>query len=229
MSSNDQPGQDPLERAVEGFRRMTVPERPPDAELLARFDSRQGGSSGASRTPLSPKKRQVVYALLFSAAAAVLLLVSLALFRQKGESPESVQVTENVAPIKAGGVTVPAPPSGAERGRLREGLRRNLGQHVAEARVIVVATALDWAPAPAKTPGDRAENLIRFQVQRILKGGPVGPVITTRTPTAADEFIGKDWIVLLRPDYMAGKHQYAGVVNITLEPTVQAALARNKE
>jgi hypothetical protein len=100
---------------------------------------------------------------------------------------------------------------------------------VADAQVIVVATALDSAPAPAKRPGDLAENLIRFQVKRVLKGELADKVITTRTPTAVGEFIGKDWIILLPSDYMAGKHQYASHVNVKLEPTVKAALARNKK
>src|SRR5207245_2949177 len=102
-------------------------------------------------------------------------------------------------------------------------------QHVADAQVIVVATALDSAPAPPQRPGDLPEVLIRFQVKRVLKGELADKIITTRTPTAADEFIGKDWVILLSPEYMAGKYQYAGHINGKLEPTVQSYLPKDKK
>lgn len=95
-------------------------------------------------------------------------------------------------------------------------------------KVIVVATALDSAPAPPNRPGDLPETAIRFRVLRVLKGNLDDKVIITRTPTAAEEFIGKVWIVLLSPEYLAGKHSYAGCYTIKVEPEVKAILAKAK-
>jgi len=99
---------------------------------------------------------------------------------------------------------------------------------VIEARVIVVATALDSAAAPPKVLGDLPENFIRFQVTRILKGDLVAKEIKTRTPTAPGEFIGHDWVVMLSPDYLAGNHFFAGCYGIKIEPDVKAILAKEK-
>jgi hypothetical protein len=104
---------------------------------------------------------------------------------------------------------------------------RSLEQRVADAQVIVVATALDSAPAPAKGPGDLPEVLIRFQVRRVLKGNLAGKALTTRTPTAAAGFIGKDWVIMLSPEYMAGQHEFADCNWINDEPDVMAILSNN--
>ena len=74
-------------------------------------------------------------------------------------------------------------------------------------------------------PGDAPEHLITFRVTRELKGELNDRVITTRTPTDPKEFIEKQWVVMLSPEYMAGKHQYAGLYSIKIEPEVQAILA----
>jgi hypothetical protein len=104
-----------------------------------------------------------------------------------------------------------------------EGLRRkSLGQSVAEAQVIVVATALDAAPAPPHVRGDPPENFIRFRVVRVLKGHFEQEFVTTRTPTAPAEFIGRDWVVMLSPEFLAGRHSYAGCYTIKLEPEIKA-------
>jgi len=133
----------------------------------------------------------------------------------------------------AGAVAVPPPPTSKEslmEGRGRELLkRRTLEQSVTDALVIVVATALDSAPAPLKRPGDLPEVLIRFRVTRVLKGNLAEKEITTRTPTAADEFIGKEWVIMLSPEYLAGKHSFAGCCTIKLEPAVKAILSKAKK
>ncbi len=215
---------------------MTVPERPPDADLLARLGGRPGGSSRVSHTLFLPKRRYVVHALLYSAAAAALLLAGAALLQPKSRPVESARASASASPEKPGDGSVPTPLKGAEEEILQRGPprrlevlgRRTLAQEVADAQVIVVATALASGPAPAKRSGDLAENLVGFRVKLVLKGELADKVITTRTPTAAGEFMGKDWIILLSPDFLAGKHQYASHVSISLEPTVRAALAGNK-
>jgi hypothetical protein len=113
---------------------------------------------------------------------------------------------------------------------LRESLReRPLEELVSEAAVIVVGNALDSAPAAAKRPGDLPENFLRFRVKRVLKGKLADKIVTVRTPTAPGEFLGKDWIVLLSADNLAGKHRYAPLLNVKLEPVVAAALPKDKK
>jgi hypothetical protein len=107
--------------------------------------------------------------------------------------------------------------------------RRSLDQRVADAQVIVVGTALNSAPAPPNVPGDRPEVLIRFKVMRVLKGKLAAKEIITRTPTDAAEFIGKEWVILLSPEYVAGKHQFAGLHWIKAEPEVKAVLSKGQK
>jgi hypothetical protein len=216
MSENRQANPDPLEAAICAFTNIRVPERPPDEQVLARL-----GTGRSLRRWLLP-----------SAVAAGLLLVGLVLFMLKSKQPEFVQATAPSSPATAREVAIQSKSTVkrtlGERSmeRLRE---RPLSQRVAEAQVIVVATALDSAPAPVKKPGDLQENLLRFKVLRVLKGNPPAGVITTQTPTAAAEFIGKDWIVMLSPDYMAGKYRYAGCLAVQFESTVKAILAKAKK
>jgi len=107
--------------------------------------------------------------------------------------------------------------------------RKSLNESVAEATVIVVATALKSAPAPPERPDDAPENLITFQVNKVLKGKLADKVIVTRTPTVAKEFIDKEWVVMLSPEYLAGKHKYAGVYGMTLEPEIREILGELDE
>ena len=112
-------------------------------------------------------------------------------------------------------------------GRGVESLRRkSLGQSVAEAQVIVVATALDAAPAPPHVRGNAPENFIRFRVVRVLKGTFEQEFVTTRTPTAPAEFIGRDWVVMLSPEFLAGRHAYAGTNSTKFEPEIKAILGK---
>ena len=167
-----------------------------------------------------------MHAVLSSTAVAVLLFGGRALFLRNSSPPESVQVAATVSSDKAGDVAVQPPPRSEKM--KREGLPP-LKDGVADAQVIVVATALDSAPAPPKRPGDLPEVLIRFQVTRVLKGNLADKVITTRTPTAAAEFIGKEWVIMLSAEYMAGKHQFADCNWIKAEPEVKAILAKARK
>src|SRR5262249_8465076 len=124
-------------------------------------------------------------------------------------------------------------PRPVTRESLKEGLiqplrRKSLDESVADAQVIVVATALDSAPAPPKVPGDLPENAVRFRVTRVLKGALDAKEIITRSPTPANEFIGREWIIMLSPEFLAGRHSYAGRYGIRLEPQVKATLAKSE-
>src|SRR5262249_59102002 len=123
----------------------------------------------------------------------------------------------------------------------------------AEAQVIVVATGLDSAAAPEEVPGDRPEILIRWQVKRVLKGelgnkeittgtsawmystaiaqekGSGRKEVTTRTRPSTAEFIGKEWIIFLTPDFMAGKDPHSPHLHIQFEPTVKSFLGEEKK
>jgi hypothetical protein len=236
MSANQQPNHDPLEIAIQAFRGMTVPQRPPDAQVLAQFGAPQADSSQPACVPIPPQRRYLMHLVVSSTAAAALLLGGLALFLRNNSPPESDQVAATASSAK--GRDVAAESARLSAGRVAgqnilkrstsESLRlRPFGQDVADAQVIVVATALGSAPAPPHSPGDVPEVLIRFKVKRVLKGKLSDKIITTRTLTAAAEFIGKDWVILLSPEYMAGKWQYASHINVKLEPTVKAILPKS--
>jgi hypothetical protein len=226
MTENQQPDHDPLEQAIGAFQRMTVPERPPDAELLAQIGIRQGDLSGPSCIPTPSKKRYLVPLLVSAAAAAVLLLGAGALFLRNSAPPESDHVAATGPSGTAGGVAVAPLPGSNESARQSLGEERSLEESVGEAQVIVVATALDFTRAAPKRPGDLPEFSIRFRVTRVLKGTLPEQVITTQTPTAADEFIGKEWVLLLSPEYVTGKHRYADCNSIEAETEVKAILSR---
>jgi cytoskeletal protein RodZ len=169
------------------------------------------------------------------AVVAVSVVVRLTSNRAVVAPPELAHVASSDSSGAAGAVVV-QPPSTRNLSATKEPAtrslslqRRTLEQSVAGAEVIVVATALDSAPAPPKRPGDGPEVLIRFRVARVLKGKLAEEVITTRTPTSADDFIGKEWVIMLSPEYMAGKHQFADCNWIKAEPEVKAILAKVKK
>ena len=63
-----------------------------------------------------------------------------------------------------------------------------------------------------------------FRVHRVLKGQLTAEWIVTRTPTAPKDFIGRDWVIMLSPEYIEGKHFYAGCHWIKAEPELKAIL-----
>lgn len=132
------------------------------------------------------------------------------------------------APPASGGSVAPKPAPTDGRPALKRLRRRSLKESVARAEVIVVATPLDSAPAQPKTPSDLAEVAIRFRVTRILKGDLPDEVITIQKPVVGadiEEDVGREWILLLSPEYLAGKHPCGGLLNIKLEPEVRAILS----
>ena len=136
-------------------------------------------------------------------------------------------------------VVTPAPPASSrsvalKSARTDDRLDRlrvpSLKEMVARADVIVVAILLDSATVQPKQPGDVAEVAIRCRVTRILKGDLPDEVITIQKPTApvgpaVEELVGREWILFLSPEYLAGKYPYAGCLNIKAEPEVRAILS----
>lgn len=256
MSENQQPNHDLLEEAVHAFQWMSVPERPSDAEVLSQFGTRQGDLSQPSRIPLPSQRRFRMHVMVSSAAAAVLLSVGLALFLRNSSPPEPARVAATDPADQAGAVAgepprgenlvvlevteskstldhsaLGDPPQGENRLQavLRDAAVDSPENRVKESQVIVVATARSSAPAPPEVPGDAPEVFIQFRVKRILKGELAATVVTTRTSVAADVFIGKDWIVWLSPEHLAGKHQYGHISTADFEPKLKEILAEDKK
>jgi hypothetical protein len=124
--------------------------------------------------------------------------------------------------------SAPAPSSG------RAAARRTLKDRVVEAEVIVVATCLDSSPAEAKRPSDLPESLVRFSVSRVLKGKLDAATVTIQKPdppigAGVDELVGKEWILLLDPAFIAGKDRYAGIHTIKGEPEILSILSAEQK
>jgi hypothetical protein len=112
----------------------------------------------------------------------------------------------------------------------REGLRRrSLGESVEQAEVILVATPVESTIAPPKVKGDAPENVIRSVVTRVLKGKWDKKEVLTRTPTSFDEFVGREWIIMLSPEFVAGKHPFAGMYTIKSEAEIKQAVENEKK
>lgn len=215
----------PVPRVRSGAHRAALKQ-----ELLGRLQTPERATAGE----LSAWRRLIRPQWIAAAAAIAAIAVSAGNVVVRRTMPGRATVAAGdpaphtaTAPSAGGAVAQPLATSRAlTEARVERLRRKSIDQSVAEAQVIVVATALDSAPAPPKVRGDLPENFIRFRVQRVLKGKLDPEIITTRTPTAAAEFIGRDWIVMLSPEYMAGNHFFAGCYTIKLEPEVKAILAK---
>ncbi len=189
--------------------------------------------------PREPMWRTIMahkYATIGVVAAACLAAVTVAFIVAHREptnitnslsrQPVNPPVVATAPPASNGNL---APSSASTEDRIRRLGRRSLKELVTEADVIVVATRLDFASVQPKQPGDVAEVAIRFRVTRILKGDLPDEVITIQKPTppvgAGVEELGRELILLLSPEYVAGKHPYAAYTSIKLEPEVQAILS----
>jgi hypothetical protein len=73
MNHDNRPTHDPLDEVIEAFQRMTVPDRPCDAEVLERLGTYRGDTVGPGSNR-SPSKRPYRMRVLISSAAAALLL-----------------------------------------------------------------------------------------------------------------------------------------------------------
>lgn len=155
--------------------------------------------------------------LLIPAAAAAVLLAGLTVLPRTDTPPGSARAVRPAG----GAVARPSLTGGslAPGGGVESMARKSLRDSVTEAKVILVVTALGSAPRPP-------ENEIRFRVKRVLKGNFIQKFITTRSLTAGAEFVGRDWVVMLSADFLAGKHSYAGHYSIKVERDVKAILAK---
>jgi hypothetical protein len=104
MNENQQPNHDLLEEAIHAFQRMSVPERPLDAEVLAEFRTRQGDLTQPSRIPVPSPRRFRMRVMVSSTAAAVLLSAGLALYLRNSSPPEPARVAVTDPAGQAGGV-----------------------------------------------------------------------------------------------------------------------------
>jgi hypothetical protein len=217
MSADRQPDSDPLEMAIQAFQQLPVPERPRDAEVLARL--------GPGRT-FVPFRRRSRVRLIASAAAVVLLLGGLVLILPNRRPPDAETRLLDLGEHEGGRSPGPASladtaPSPAVRPPERKESVMSLPvvrleETVKESQVIVVATAESSAPAPP-SEGDARDVLIQFKVKRILKGELKHKTITTRTGAPAEKIVGQDWIVCLSPRYVAGKEQSAPLTSAEFE------------
>lgn len=232
MSEARQGEEGPLDEVLRAFQNMPIGERPPDAAVLMNLGVSRGDplpSTPSTDAVAASGRRHRMRLIIGFAAVLVIAAGGLGLYFQKNPPSEPVQVAATHPSDASDGTRddrVEPPLSQSES--MREGLG-SFGDRVAEAQVIVVATALGSTPAPPKRAGDPPETLIRYKVKRVLKGELAKEEITTRTPTAGHELVGKDWIVFLTPDYMAGKDQLASSLRTEFEPTVKSYLASEKK
>jgi hypothetical protein len=231
MSANPQTAPDPLAAVIAAFQQMVVPPQPIDPRVLAQLPAEPQLRPARQAVP-SPRKRHR-YLVAASLAAAVVLALGARLFLWNEASPRPTgNGSVTIRPLPQSNTpTVGSAPAVAERAPPRDESRAaaavSPARQVANAQVIVVAKALDAQPAQLRGPGDLQEYLIRYQVVRVLKGDLHDEIIFARTPTAPDGFLGKEWILLLPPDYMAGKHLYAAIWNIKSEPEI-ASMIENR-
>src|SRR5262245_4527384 len=102
MSENQQPNHDPLEEAIGAFRRMTVPDGPPDAEVLAQLGTGPRDTAGPHSIPFPWRRRYLMRLLIPSAAATLLALLVGGLLLMNGTAPVAfADVVENVKNAKS--------------------------------------------------------------------------------------------------------------------------------
>lgn len=75
MSEQDLPGQDTLNETIAAFERMSVPDRPSDADVLARLDACQDGRTPSVFSSTALSKGGYRLRLVVGSAAAVVLVI----------------------------------------------------------------------------------------------------------------------------------------------------------
>ena len=163
-------------------------------------------------------------AICLSSAAIVALVIAFVWISNLRSRETNREVVKREAAASQPSVQIPSDYAEPKNPSDRSLAEKSLSQRVSDAKVIVVAAVLKSAPAPPKRPGDPPENLITFRVARVLKGKFAEKDITTRTPTDAKEFIGKQWVVMLSPEFVAGNHEFADINSIALGADIRRIL-----
>ncbi len=90
MNENEEPSHELLEEATHALQRMSVPERPHDAEILALLSARQGDLVQTPRSPHPSPRRfrmNMMVSFIASISAVVIALVVVPLFLWNAWSP----------------------------------------------------------------------------------------------------------------------------------------------
>jgi len=149
------------------------------------------------------------------------LLALIFVFYQVLSSPDSVN--QNSAAKKS--KTQQAESSANSKKLKTQSLRtRSLPLNVQLAQVIVTGVVSDYELAPAKSIGDAPEYYITFEVTEVLKGTFSKEECVIRTPSDPQGYLEKEWIVMLSPEYVAGRHRFGGVHSIKQEARVREIL-----
>jgi hypothetical protein len=221
---NDNLPSDPLDAAIAAFVGMEVPAPPADAQVLEHLPTGANGRLEPARQSAASPGKFHRYLVAASIAAVVVITGGVVVIlrpptpRQppKNETVASAPRPPAVAPTPDHGgspVAVAAPrddsPQRAPAALPHAAANMTLARAVANAQVIVVGKALGGEVVAPKRQGDLSEYGVRYQVERVLKGKLRDETIVTRTPTSPDEFIGKEWILVLSPEFIAGTNPYA--------------------
>jgi hypothetical protein len=239
MNEKQQPSPDLLEEAIHAFQRASVPERPLDAEILALLSARQGDLVQTPRIPYPSSRRFRMYAIISSTAAAVLLSAGLVLYLWNNSPPKpepepaAIAVTKAPGQSRASLADPPAALNRAPKADLSALPVPRLEDTVKESPVVVVAAAESFTPAPPSTiPGDTPQVLIQFKVKRVLKGKYAAKTFTTRLSNEkiagrdqVSQIVGKDWVVCLSPNFLAGKTQSAPLTTAEFEKRFKDIIA----
>ena len=184
-----------------------------------------------------------MYALISSAAAAVLALVAVPLFLWNAwapkPEPQPAAIAVTKAPDKAR-ASLADPPAALNRVPKEDHSALpipRLEDRVKESPVVVVAAAESFSPAPPSTiPGDTPQVLIQFKVKRVLKGKYAAKTFTTRLSNEkiagrdqVSQIVGKDWVVCLFPNFLAGKSQSAPLTSADFEARFKDIIAKEKK
>lgn len=190
-------------------------------------------------SPRETKSRRAVLAIWIGAGAAAAVIVITVVWISNLRAPmnnKQVAAQPNIdsdqpQSTRENSATGESRETGSQDLHAESLRRKSLNDNVRDAEVIVIASGLKFEPAPPKSPGDIQEHYITLKVSDVLKGDLADETIVIRTPTDprvffADptEFIDKEWIVMLSPEYLDGAHKYAGVSTIKLEPEIRRIL-----
>ena len=208
------------------------------SRLLAELDSVKIDEA-LMPSPRETKSRRPVLAICIgvgTAAAVVVIIVLSISILQAPMNNRQVAARPNIdsdqhQSTRESSATGESRETDSQDQRVQSLRRRSLNDSVGEAEAIVIASALKFDPAPPMRPGDAREHYITFIVSDVLKGDLADDTIVIRMPTDPQEFftdpkefVDKEWVVMLSPEYLDGVHEFAGLYTIKLEPEIRRIL-----